>query len=713
MAHFPHDSYLARISCDPSFSSPAPVHEGKLSGYFDDDITRLLLGLGPQDTLLHSGTYGSSEPGVRPVSFTIVRERIYDQLLLPFVPRDHTYHSTQISMYKDNKQFGVHAATLKSLEEDFNKALIDAQVAAGPASLSLPNYAFALIPKLRFHSGGETQPFQYQFQKFFSPSALRARGVRIGRVTAILDAFTNLALRLTANPVEWMKGPPVGIQFDIKETSESDRNLLRAYQALGIPIFGELPDSLEELPLQEARDTLLGKPLGKTPARFLIDEIMDALNGDDDDALDFSTLDPQYHQHGYRADGVRKTRADRQDDEADDFADYVLNRREEENVTAPSGEPAPPYTSVAPIALATSVATPVSANPDDTAPAQSSALQVTLGNVETSSPVSPQILTPGSISTSISATGTTSTSASSAPLRSGADSSLRQRSTVAARRAREYSGPYRTPRTSTRGPQTSRAPSGPTRPHFRGRSPSPMRRSSPRRPASPHQHYSSSRRSPSPEHRRPGRRPPSPRTAPLIPFSQGSLAGTIQLPRVVQTQERQALLRDTDTGAMTAVSIIEAPFSRLGVSVLAPTTQSSSDTSRNRAEYRSSRGSSPPRRTEESRWVPRPRSRSPPPSRPYRQRSRSPPQQARGYYPERRPERRSTRLPSPRRDNLPRRQEPVRRQDAVPPRRAGPSQNYARINTTSTSDPAHTWGESSPAAPLAWGKDSSSDHEET
>ena len=79
MALYPHDHHRASVSVDPSVSSPAPVEQGPLRGYFDDNATRLLLGLSPNDPILHSGTYGNKELSVLPIKFSSLRPHLYDQ----------------------------------------------------------------------------------------------------------------------------------------------------------------------------------------------------------------------------------------------------------------------------------------------------------------------------------------------------------------------------------------------------------------------------------------------------------------------------------------------------------------------------------------------------------------------------------------------------------------------------------------------------------
>ena len=182
MALYPHDHYRVSVSVDPSISSPAPVNEGSIRGYFDNNATRLLLGLSPNDPILHSGTYGNKELSVLPIKFSSLHPHMYDQQLLPFMPRFHSFLSHTISMHEQCGQSLVYAETCRSLEEHLTQSMLRAQVACHKASISLPNYALALLPRLRYTAGGDERPFPYQFLAFFSPSAKRIRGVRIGRV---------------------------------------------------------------------------------------------------------------------------------------------------------------------------------------------------------------------------------------------------------------------------------------------------------------------------------------------------------------------------------------------------------------------------------------------------------------------------------------------------------------------------------------------------
>jgi len=74
-----HASLEHRITFDYTLSSPAPTHEGKTLGYYDDSATRALLGLEEVDLIMHSGTYGPKEPGAEPVALSLLRDGSFDQ----------------------------------------------------------------------------------------------------------------------------------------------------------------------------------------------------------------------------------------------------------------------------------------------------------------------------------------------------------------------------------------------------------------------------------------------------------------------------------------------------------------------------------------------------------------------------------------------------------------------------------------------------------
>src|ERR1700733_4746208 len=221
--------------------------QGPIRGYFDDNATRLLLGLSPNDAVLHSGTYGNKELSVSPIKFSSLRPHMYDQRLLPFTPHLHSFLFHAIDMHEQRGQLPVYEETGRSLEESVTWSLLKAQMACHKASISLPNYALALTPRLRYSAGGDERPFPYQFLIFFSPSAKRIRGVRIGRVRAVLDAATNAAHAFDHGPRDWPIGEPVGIFIDVTELSEDDRKLLAAYAMLGVPMEGELAKTLDSV----------------------------------------------------------------------------------------------------------------------------------------------------------------------------------------------------------------------------------------------------------------------------------------------------------------------------------------------------------------------------------------------------------------------------------------------------------------------------------
>jgi hypothetical protein len=74
-----HASIQHRISFDCEASSPAAVTEGPQKGYFNDQLTRDLLGLEKEEVLLNSGTYGVKEPGRHPVEFALLRQGDFEK----------------------------------------------------------------------------------------------------------------------------------------------------------------------------------------------------------------------------------------------------------------------------------------------------------------------------------------------------------------------------------------------------------------------------------------------------------------------------------------------------------------------------------------------------------------------------------------------------------------------------------------------------------
>ena len=193
-------------------------------------------------------------------------------------------------MHNRNRQFPVLAQTRKNLEESLNRALINAQIAANSAGISLPNYTMTLILRIKYSEGGDDRPFPHQFKIFFAPLASRMRGVRVGRIDALLDATTNAASAMNNDFRGWPKGEPIGILIDKEEFSEEDVTILSAYQALGVPRVGSLPEGLEIVSLtREAWDALIGKMLGKSVPNTKIPDVIsdfDPNSGMDDDCKD-------------------------------------------------------------------------------------------------------------------------------------------------------------------------------------------------------------------------------------------------------------------------------------------------------------------------------------------------------------------------------------------------------------------------------------------
>ena len=79
------------------------MHEGRTLGYFDDSTTHTLLGLEDDDQVMHLGTYGLKELGAKPVALSLLRDRSFDQRLLPFAPI-HISTFLPLILHKLNRQ---------------------------------------------------------------------------------------------------------------------------------------------------------------------------------------------------------------------------------------------------------------------------------------------------------------------------------------------------------------------------------------------------------------------------------------------------------------------------------------------------------------------------------------------------------------------------------------------------------------------------------
>lgn len=296
----------------PEPTPEAPVSEGQMAGFFNDQITRELLALGPDAALLISGTYGVNDLGESPVNVASLREDFYDRRLLPFMPRDYHPLEWNLSLHNQNEQWHVYAVTKRDLEEKLLRAIEEAQAVALNLPLSLPSYVRQLAPRLLYRSD-PSKPFEFQFQPWFDRSAYCARLARILRVIGMCVAFTNLGQRVISGRQGWKHGEPVGIRIPTGHTvTDEERGLLQAYQFLGTPL--EADDSFPPLPLpdgysyNDASAALVGSPSGGAEPQRVVEDCPEALNGDDDDALDYSVVHPNYDRGEYREDGVRLTR---------------------------------------------------------------------------------------------------------------------------------------------------------------------------------------------------------------------------------------------------------------------------------------------------------------------------------------------------------------------------------------------------------------------
>ena len=674
MTQYPHDHYRASVSADPTASSPAPADQGPRKGYFDDSATRLLLSLSPDDAVLHSGTYGNKELSVQPIKLSELRALQYDRRLLPFTPRNHGFLSHYIAMHEQNGQYPVIADTRRILEENLLRSVLNAQLACEKAHISLPNYALSLVPRLRYHVGGDERPFPYQFLVFFSPSANRMRGVRIGRVGAVLDAATNAAHAMVHGPGNWPIGNPVGVMIDVDKITEEDYRLLLAYRALGVPIEGEVPRDLDILTItsEDAKDLLIDKTLGKSAYNTQVPIVASDLNpntGLDDDALDYAAVDPDYDEHGFNADGLAKTRAQRREEEDFAYMDEALGRREELPRVVPMEEdPAPPYVSTEPRAGESFSTT---------------ALQSSLE--EPASGAQPQLRTPSSVVESIPSSEAVS-AASSAP---DVTAPRTRKSTAAAQRARNYRGPYTQPASSS---SSSRS-----RPPLSRRSPSPPRRYSPPRRGSSRQ-YSPPRRppyrrSPSPSRGQMRRRSPSPPAAAMRAHQGRNLPGAPGV-RIIQTREQHRIIQDTDTGISALVPVMQISSAQMGLNLASLMQPVNPEEQRGRIglQDHAPRSIDDSREPSGSRHLPRSRSprrdyysRPPPPS-PSPRRS--------DYGSSQYSSRSGSRRSPPRRYNPPRRRSPR------------PASNQWRGNEPTPQeplDPQDVWGESVVETGQGWG----------
>jgi len=379
-----------------------------------------------------------------------------------------------------------------------------------------------------------------------------------------------MAQALQGDPREWEKGTPVRISMDVDELTEEDQTLLTAYRSLDVPVEGNLPENLPPLvSVEQARMTLFAKSKEKATTTEILKE--DLLPDNDDDALDYAYIQPDHDAQGLNADGRLKTRVERRE-EAEEAAafEYMVDREEaaasREEPAAMEVDPAPPYSPP---------------EPGSNEPFGTSALQVTLTEMSSNTGTPLQTLTPVSAVTSIpsseGASVNSSTSASSAQ-----PGQQQRRSTVAAQHSRNWRGRHRQPPASSscsqpahyRSPSPRRhSPSPRHSPFPHRRSPSPRQYSPPhhqssswRRPASPQRRYPSLHcRSPSPNHY--VRHGSPPRSVAMAIYTQGMLAGLPSGATVVQAQQQQQLVHETDSGILASMSVLSFSASRNAIPI--------------------------------------------------------------------------------------------------------------------------------------------------
>jgi hypothetical protein len=469
----------------------------------------------------------------------VLRDGSYDQRLMPFVPKYHTYYGNQLTMYNRNEQWLPLVASIAALWNVFSEILSDALKLAESTGLSLPSYALELVPRLRYNISSDDPPFVFQLLPFFSPTALRIRWCRIGRVIALLEGYINLCTRLLRPNADWARGKPVGIRVDSALVHDGDKRLAKAYRFLSTPFT--LPLDLaddEGYSLENAQDALLGRGYGKTPARLVFEDI-ELLENTDVDALDFAAIRPNFNPMKYLPDGLRTTRKERDalaamaSDEDDDYSS--------EWVSVPIHIQPPPMTGETPSLDTTSeVVPPLVTEPRELRP---------IGALELNPGMSSSALAPVSASTSATASATTSPySDSSANLPSPpvgpSPTDWRAPSSNRKRRAADFP---RAAKPAKRRDAGTRDWSG----YFEAQVGRGVEYTG--------QEVISSRPHAVVDARRPD---PSHSSRDVIAAPRAAL----EAPRPLMGQEKQMLFRDSDTGAMAAMPVFETSFASLGVS---------------------------------------------------------------------------------------------------------------------------------------------------
>jgi hypothetical protein len=142
-----------------------------------------------------------------------------------------------MELRETNKQWVPAARSVKELWEELERLLKEAEEIASFLKLPLPDYAYQILPNLRFWPIQDSEPFEYQFQPWFDPEAHQAQWCRVERIAGQLEGYINVGhLLQTSDGQSWRYGEPVGIKLDPEFDEAKDKALAMAYTYLGVPI---------------------------------------------------------------------------------------------------------------------------------------------------------------------------------------------------------------------------------------------------------------------------------------------------------------------------------------------------------------------------------------------------------------------------------------------------------------------------------------------
>lgn len=576
-------SHRCRISFDPTESAPAPVEEGQISGYFSDQLTRELLGLGAEDKLMLSGNYGVKEPGIRPVKFSHLRDTLSDRRLLPFASTTSSQLAiSPFEMHVRNEQYYVRTDSLKAMRTYLDSTLNQVLAIAPLVQRSPPAYVTTLMPRINYNWAAEqiVNPYQnsfpYQFLPYFTPAGCRMRWIRLWRLAILGECYLNLAFFLTNPDGGWTQGNPIGITVDCAPRNADDLQLLRAYYSLGVPISGNLPDlSLVGYTKADVLNYVLGPSLDENKDYHF--GVIELLASNDDDGLVWSDFNSSYDTDKFDLNGYRLTKAGRKSVRAEKLAEA----QEEDDDSDGPYEP--------------------SSSSQAMTTYQLPELQLyNLGDIRRAVPSPSSLAPPGNDasagpSTPTSTSELASTSASDAP-QSGDGYSSSSRHHRQNDRSRNFRGTSQTgprrrkkgPKGAKRGSSSSNYVQGSSSSHYQPYPPSSQGQRGPsssgQQRLPPAAHYQqSSREYYGREHdaalARTEPYPPAPYEAP------------IRMGPALAARQSREVFRDSDTGALHPVNVTETSFTALGIS---PSISVPSDPPYSRGPHPSSSYSRPP-----------------------------------------------------------------------------------------------------------------------